>query len=116
MIGVAALAAAIFAVGWTANGWRKEAEIERVKTASTQDDLVSANKAIENIGMAIDTIRARADEFNVTQTALSAKVDAAVKEFRNAKKPLPLDCRPDDFRMRKLSDAVEAAKQAAAAR
>ncbi|EON17020.1 hypothetical protein C265_23800 [Cupriavidus sp. GA3-3] len=87
-----------------------------MKTANAQSDLVSANKAIEDIGKASDAIRAKADEFNVTQTTLGAKVDAAVKEFRNAKQPLPTDCRPDDFRVRKLSDAVDAAKQAAAAR
>ncbi|EYS96638.1 hypothetical protein CF68_20100 [Cupriavidus sp. SK-4] len=89
-IGTAALATAIFAAGWTVNGGRKDAQIDRMKTANAQSDLVSANKAIEDIGKASDAIRAKADEFNVTQTTLGAKVDAAVKEFRNAKQPLPL--------------------------
>ncbi|WP_343656156.1 hypothetical protein [Cupriavidus sp.] len=115
-IGVAVLAAAIFAAGWVANGWRKDAEIDRMKTASAQADLASANAALGDLRQAGETIRAKADEFNATQADLGAKVDAAVKEFRNAKKPLPADCRPDDLRVRKLSDAVDAAKQAAAAR
>jgi len=115
-IAAAALAAATFAAGWTANGWRKDAEIGRMKMASAQADLASANAALGDLRQAGETIRTKADEFNASQAALTAKVDQAVKEFRNAKKPLPVDCRPDDFRVRKLSDAVDAAKQAAAAR
>ncbi len=113
-VGVGVLAVATFAGGWVAQGWRKDAEIDRMKTVSAQADLAGANKAIEDLGRASATIRTKADEFNATQTELGAKVDAAVKEFRNAKKPLPVDCRPDDFRVRKLSDAVDAAKAAAA--
>ncbi|WP_354678725.1 hypothetical protein [Cupriavidus plantarum] len=115
-IAAAALAAGIFAAGWAVNGWRKDAEIERMKTASAQADLASANRALEDLQHAGATIRVKADEFTVAQTTLGAKVDAAVKEFRNAKKPLPADCRPDDLRVRKLNDAYEAAKQAAGAR
>jgi len=115
-IAVAALAATTFAAGWAANGWRKDAEIDRMKTASAQADLASANAALGDLRQAGETIRTKADEFNASQATLTAKVDQAVKEFRNAKKPLPVDCRPDDFRVRKLSDAVDAAKQAAAAR
>lgn len=116
VVAVVALVAAIFAAGWVTNGWRKDAEIDRMKAAGAQADLAGANKAIEDLGVATRTIRSKADEFNASQATLAAKVDQAVKEFRNAKKPLPVDCRPDDFRVRKLSDAVDAAKQAAAAR
>ncbi|MBU66457.1 MAG: hypothetical protein CL858_13545 [Cupriavidus sp.] len=115
-VGVALLAACIFAAGWGANGWRKDAEIDRMKTVSAQAALASADAALADLRQAGETIRTKADEFNASQAALTAKVDQAVKEFRNAKKPLPVDCRPDDFRVRKLSDAVDAAKQAAAAR
>lgn len=108
------LSTASFSAGWVAQGWRKDAEIDRMKSANVQADLAGANKAIEDLVKASARIRTKADEFNATQTELGAKVDAAVKEFRNAKKPLPLDCRPDDFRVRKLSDAVDAAKAAAA--
>lgn len=111
-----ALAAGIFVAGWSVNGWRKDAEIERMKTETAQADLRGANKALKDLATASQTIRDKADEFNVAQTTLGAKVDTAVKEFRNAKKPLPADCRPDDLRVRKLTDAYEAAKQAAGAR
>lgn len=115
VIGAAVLAVALFAAGWAVNGWRKDAEIERIKTASARADLADANKAIEDIGKASNAIRTKADEFAGINSTLGAKLDAIRKDMKNAK-PLPVDCRPDDFRVRKLSDAVEAAKQAAAAR
>ena len=35
----------IFAAGWGANGWRKDAEIDRMKTVSAQAALASADAA-----------------------------------------------------------------------
>lgn len=115
-VGALALAAFIFAAGWQVNGWRKDAEIAELTAARAQADLAAANQAMGDLRAAGATIREKADEFAGIQTALTATLDTAVKEFRNAKKPLPVDCRPDDFRLRKLSDAVSAAKQAATAR
>lgn len=114
-IGAAVLAVAVFAAGWSVNGWRKDAEIERMRTATALADLADANKAIEDIGKASNAIRTKADEYAGINSTLGAKLDAIRKDMKNAK-PLPVDCRPDDFRVRKLSDAVDAAKQAAAAR
>lgn len=114
-IGAALLAAGIFAAGWAANGWRKDAEIDRLKTASAQADLASANQALGDLRTASATIREKADEFAGIQTTLGAKLDAIRKDLKNAPK-LPADCRPDAGRVRLMSDAVDAAKQAAAAR
>lgn len=114
-IAAAALAAVIFASGWAVNGWRKDVEIERMKTASAQADVASANQALADLQQAGATIRARADEFNGIQSTLVAKMDAIRKDLKNAK-PLPADCRPDDVRMRSLSNAVDAANAAAAGR
>lgn len=93
VIAALTLGACLFFVGWVVNGWHKDAEIAELTAARTQ-----------------------ADDYLTIQSTLGAKVDAAVKEFRNAKKFLSVDCRPVDFRVRKLSDAVDAAQQAAAAR
>lgn len=114
-LGAALLAAGTFAAGWAANGWRKDAEIDRIKTASAQADLVSANQALGDLRTASATIREKADEFAGIHTTLGAKLDAIRKELKNAPK-LPADCRPDAGRVRLMSDAVDAAKQAAAAR
>lgn len=114
-IGAALLAVGIFAAGWAANGWRKDAEIDRMKTASALSDLTSANQALGDLRAAGATIRAKADEFAGIQTTLGAKLDAIRKDLKNAPK-LPADCRPDAGRVRLMSDAVDAAKQAATAR
>lgn len=114
-IGAALLAVSIFAAGWAANGWRKDAEIDRMKTASAEADLASANQALGDLRVAGATIREKADEFAGIQTTLGAKLDAIRKDLKNAPK-LPADCRPDAGRVRLMSDAVDAAKQAAAAR
>jgi hypothetical protein len=109
------LTAGIFAAGWAANGWRKDAEIDRMKTDAAQADLASANQALGDLRTASATIREKADEFAGIQTTLGAKLDAIRKDLKNAK-PLPADCRPDAQRVRNLLDAVDATKQAAAAR
>ena len=111
----ALLAAGIFAAGWATNGWRKDAEIAELTAARAQADLTSANQAIGELRTASTTIREKADEFAGIQTTLGAKLDAIRKDLKNAPK-LPADCRPDAGRVRLMSDAVGAAKQAAAAR
>lgn len=110
-----ALGACLFAAGWTANGWRKDAEIAELTVARAQADLASANQALGDLRTASTTIREKADEFAGIQTTLGAKLDAIRKDLKNAPK-LPTDCRPDAGRVRLMSDAVDAAKQAAAAR
>jgi hypothetical protein len=110
-----ALAACLFAAGWQVNGWRKDAEIAELTAVRAQADLKSANLALTDLVAAGATIREKADEFRGIQTTMHTELAAIRKDMKNAK-PLPVDCRPDDFRMRKLSDAVDAAKQAASAR
>lgn len=114
-IGAMLLAAGVFAAGWAANGWRKDADIAELTAARAQADLASANQAIGDLRAAGATIREKADEFAGIQTTLGAKLDAIRKDLKNAPK-LPADCRPDADRVRLMSDAVDAAKQAAAAR
>lgn len=114
-VAVVALAAATFGAGWTVNGWRKDAELAELTAARAQSDLATVNQALGDLRAAGADIRARADEYRGITTELGAAASAIRKELKNAK-PLPADCRPDDFRVRKLSDAVDAAKQAAAAR
>ncbi|WP_456281577.1 hypothetical protein M1D55_19230 [Cupriavidus sp. JZ107] len=109
------LAGAAFVAGWTVNGWRKDAELAELTAARAQADLSTVNQALGDLRAAGVDIRARADEYRGITNQLGAAASAIRKELKNAK-PLPADCRPDDFRVRKLSDAVDAAKQAAAAR
>ncbi len=113
--GAAALAGALFAAGWTTNGWRKDAELAELTAARAQADVATANQALGELRAAGTEIRARADEYRAIQSTLGTRLDAIQKELKNAK-PLPADCRPDAGRVHMLSDAVDAAKEAAAAR
>lgn len=112
---VAVLATGLFAAGWTVNGWRKDAEIAELTAARAQADLTSANTALNDLREAGGRIRQSADDYLVIKSELGGKLDALRKDLKNAK-PLPAGCRPDDVRVRKLSDAVDATKQAAGAR
>ncbi|WP_416046665.1 hypothetical protein [Cupriavidus basilensis] len=103
------------ALAWWLQGNRYGRELAELKASRARADLSGANQALEDLRAAGATIRRKADEFAGVQTTLGAQLDAIHKDLKNAK-PLPVDCRPDDFRVRKLSDAVDAAKQAAAAR
>jgi hypothetical protein len=111
-VGLAVLA---FGMGWMVNGWRKDAELAELSAARAQADLTTANLALTDLRTAGKTIRQKADEFRGIQTTMHTELAAIRKDMKNAK-PLPADCRPDDQRLRNLSDAVSAAKQAAAAR
>jgi len=113
--GAAVLAVVLFAAGWAVNGWRKDAEIAELTAARAQADLTSANAALGNLEAAGARIRQSADDYLIIKSDLGAKLDAIRKDLKNAK-PLPAGCRPDAQRVRSLSDAVDAAKQAAAAR
>lgn len=115
LAGSAVLAGALFAAGWVTNGWRKDAELAELTAARAQADVATANQALGELRAAGADIRARADEYRAIQSTLGTRLDAIQKELKNAK-PLPADCRPDAGRVRMLSDAVDAAKQAAAAR
>ncbi|MEM5429410.1 hypothetical protein [Cupriavidus oxalaticus] len=114
-IGAAALGGCLFAAGWSANGWRKDAEIAELTAARAQADLTSANLALTDMKEAGAKIRQSADDYLAIQSMLGVKMDALRKDLKNAK-PLPADCRPDAQRVRNLSEAVDAAKQAASAR
>ena len=112
-IGAGVLAAALFAAGWTSNGWRKDVEIAELTAARAQADLASANTALSDLREAGARIRQSADDYLAIKSDLGVKLDAIRKDLKNAK-PLPVGCSPDDFRVRKLADAVGAAQQAAA--
>ncbi|WP_428852758.1 hypothetical protein [Imbroritus primus] len=112
-----AIAAGLFA-GWAAWQWQANAYERQIATINEEQaraDLSAAQQEI--IGLRQDTanINQKATELLGIQSTLGGQIAAIRKDMKNAK-PLPPDCRPDDFRVRKLSDAVAAAKQAAATR
>lgn len=114
IFGSAALCFALGAgAGWTGNGWRKNAEIADLQKMRAEDKATQATAALDDLTKAAKTINAAAAQYGQVQITLGAKLDQISKDMKNAK-PLPIDCRPDDFRLRNLRATVEAANQAAA--
>lgn len=103
-------------VGWVVNGWRMSAALAEAREARAVDSAESARAALADLAAGASKVRAMADSYNSGRAEISGKLDQLSKDFKNyAKdKPLPADCRPDAVRVRSLSEAVAAAKQAAA--
>jgi hypothetical protein len=116
-VAVIAGAAACLAIGsgagWTANGWLLNADIADLKTERATDRADQAQAALADLTVAAHNIRVAADGYTTDVATLGVKLDALRKDFKNAK-PLPDNCRPDDFRVRHLGAAVDAANKAAA--
>jgi hypothetical protein len=102
-----------FGAGWLVNGWRLNGEIQTIKTDREKDRADQAQAALADLAVAAHNIRTAADGYTIDVATLGAKLDAIRKDFKNAK-PLPADCRPDDFRVRHLESAIDAANQTAA--
>lgn len=101
-----------FGTGWKVNGWRKGAEVATAKAERYKDRADQAQAALDDLTTAAAKIRTAADGYTSDVATLSTKLDALRKDFKNAK-PLPVDCRPDDFRVRHMGAAVDAANKAA---
>ena len=110
-----ALVSACLAGGaaWVVQGWRKDvhiAELQRDQQQIRADTNVAVLTALKSDIRAIAEAAARAAS---DASALPAQVGEITKALKNAK-PLVLGCRPDDLRVRTLTDAVRAARSAAA--
>lgn len=102
-----------FGSGWTANGWRLNAEIARITAQHADEKTRSTSAALDDFKKTADSIASAADRYANAQANLGDKLDRIRKDLKNAK-PLPVDCKPDDVRVRNLADAIRAANEAAA--
>lgn len=114
-IAVVVVIAGAFGAGWTAQGWRKNAEIAELQAQRSNEIAGQLQSALDDFDKASKTINAAATQYAGIQTTLGTKLDQLRKDFKNAK-PLPVDCRPDDSRVRNLNAAIDAANQAAIGR
>jgi hypothetical protein len=111
-----ALAVAIgFGSGWTANGWRLDAEISSIKADRASDRADQAQAALTDLAEAAKKIKDAADGAGIEFFAVNTQLADIKKDLKNANaKPLPPDCRPDTVRVRSLAAAVDATNKAAA--
>ncbi|WP_454703470.1 hypothetical protein [Achromobacter pestifer] len=110
----AALASALIAGGaaWTAQGWRKDVRIARLERDQQQTRADTNAALLDAIRVDIGAIAGAAKRAAADADALPAQLGEITKAIKNAK-PLLAGCRPDDIRVRSLTDAVRAARSAA---
>lgn len=112
---VLAGAAIAFGSGWAANGWRLGRQIADLKTERAETRANQAQAALDDLTVASKRIRAAADTHTADFRMLTGKLDALRKDWKNEKlAPLPIDCRPDTFRVRHLDAAIDAVNEATA--
>lgn len=98
---------------WTAQGWRKDVQIAELQRDQQQTRADTNAAVLDAITVDISAIAAAAARAAVDASALPAQVGEITRALKNAK-PLLAGCRPDDVRVRSLTDAVRAARGAAA--
>lgn len=92
-------------IGWGANGWRLSAEVAKAKEEYSDAKLDAWHKFLDDLQANMGRM-ADAAEVNKVKTAdIDAGVDKLVKGLRNAK-PMPVECRLDDFRVKELQATV----------
>ena len=77
---LALVAALIFAAGWLAEGWRKDAEIGRLERAHAEERARDAEAAAEDIAAAVK----RGDALAARVAAAETARDTALEETRDA--------------------------------
>jgi Tfp pilus assembly protein PilN len=105
------VAVAAFGAGWLVNGWRLRSELSELRADRATEKADQATAALTTLKDDADKIHAAATEYAGIQNTLAPKIVALTKELRNAPR-LPVDCRPDDVRVRNLDAAIDAANQA----
>lgn len=103
-----------FGAGWQVNGWRLGTELAGEKTKAAETRALAAENGLQDLANASALIKGQADSFQGLKLDVTVQFAQLRKDLKNAPKPLPDNCKPDDFRVRKLHDAIDAANQAAA--
>jgi len=97
---------------WTAQGWRKDVHIADLLRDRQQVRADTNAAVLDAIKIDLSAIAGAAARAAADSAALPAQVGEITKALKNAK-PLLAGCRPDDVRVRSLTDAVRAARGAA---
>lgn len=114
---LAVAAAAIFLAGWTAQGWRKNAEIATIQKNQADDRAAASDAALADLVAVSGVIREQAEKSQAARLEFRTDLNVISKELRDEirkNKPLPVDCRPDADRVRSLGNAIDSANKAIA--
>jgi hypothetical protein len=94
-------------------GWRHDASMARMQAEHAQEQADIAQAALDQLISDIDAVAAAGRRAAAIGPALTAEINKITGALKNAP-PLPAGCRPDDVRVRSLTDSVRAANRAAA--
>lgn len=85
-----------------------------VKAAQTKQELQQTKGLLDGFVRTADGINAAALEFGGISHDLSTNIGVISRDFHNAARnnPLPVDCKPDAFRVRSLSASIAATNTA----
>lgn len=104
----AAVLAAAFGAGFVVQGWRKNLEIAEIRTKQAEAITAQYEEGISKMNEASKKINSLAANANINVARLGLQLDNIHKDFKNAFKPLPVDCVLDDGRMLSAEAAAAA--------
>ena len=112
VLAVLLVVSAVFGAGWTARGWRADAQISKIQVLQADHARDQAEAALADLTTATQTIRSAADRYGAVQIDLAGRIDRLKKDLKN-EVPLPVDCVADVSRLRKLKAGVDSANKPA---
>lgn len=100
-----------------ATGIYYRSDIAQLKLAAAQAHDANSTEALKQFQDATSKISLAAGNYELIQKNMTTSFDVIIKDFKNVKfkAPLPVDCKPDNERLRVLTAAVTAANQTATA-
>ena len=88
--GALAMAVAGFGTGWTANGWRLNAELAQLSTEHAEQRAALAAATVTTMQVDARAISTAARDLTAIQNTLGPKFDALKTEVQHAAKATPL--------------------------
>lgn len=118
LAGAALALAAVFGSGMWLEAKFKNVQIANLERDAAEQTAVDATASITQLQKFIANMHGATTEYGNQQDALFAAINKLHLDFTKAAnlKPLPVDCRPDDERLRILSESVSAVNAAASGR
>lgn len=110
LLAIASLAIGTFS-GWSIQGMRKDAVITGMRLEQANEKAETAQAQLQGFVANADKINRAATVFTKVNRDLSTFLAQSQKDFNNAP-PLPPDCKPDAYRVRRLESVIDKANQA----
>lgn len=91
----------------------RDVTIASLKQDAAQTRAAGATAALNDLTAATGTIRQAAAAYASFHSTLGTQIAQLREDLKHAPQPLPTDCKPDDFRVRRLDAAIDGATDSA---